>query len=301
MKKLIIILVFASIGTFGAIYLKTRFLGLPPKNDAEKIQVVASFYPLAYFAELIGGEKVTVVNITPAGAEPHDYEPTTRDVQAIDESNVLILNGAGLESWSGKIENKNILTVSDGMSLRTLTENGEQLNDPHIWLDPVLSKTIVEKIAHELESLSPTDTAYFETNKAVLMEKLELLNTEFKNGLGNCRASDIVTSHAAFGYLSARYNFTQVAVSGISPDDEPTPKKLSEVSKLIKEKGLQYIFFETLVSPRLAETIATETNAQTLVFNPLEGLTNDELVRGENYFSIQRNNLMNLRTALSCM
>ncbi len=293
MKKTVIIIIAVVVLTITALYFKTRS-NLPQTTlSSQKIPVVASFYPLAYFAEQIGGERISVTNITPSGAEPHDYEPTTTDLTNIAKSTLLISIGPIFESWQGKVVANNVLQIATALPI----EN----NDPHVWLSPVLSKQIVTKITEALIEVSPENASYFETNKMNLLLKLSQLDEAFKKGLSRCTKHDIVTSHAAFGYIAHQYGFNQIAIAGLSPDEEPTPQKLTEITNLVREKNISYIFFESLVSPRLAQTIANETHAKTLVFNPLEGLTPEEIDRGTNYFSVQGENLINLRTALSCM
>ena len=293
MKKTFIIIIAVVVLTITALYFKTRS-NLPQTTlSSQKIPVVASFYPLAYFAEQIGGERISVTNITPSGAEPHDYEPTTTDLTNIAKSTLLISIGPIFESWQGKVVANNVLQIATALPI----EN----NDPHVWLSPVLSKQIVTKITEALIEVSPENASYFETNKMNLLLKLSQLDEAFKKGLSRCTKHDIVTSHAAFGYIAHQYGFNQIAIAGLSPDEEPTPQKLTEITNLVREKNISYIFFESLVSPRLAQTIANETHAKTLVFNPLEGLTPEEIDRGTNYFSVQGENLINLRTALSCM
>ena len=293
MKKTVIIIIAVVVLTITALYFKTRS-NLPQTTlSSQKIPVVASFYPLAYFAEQIGGERISVTNITPSGAEPHDYEPTTTDLTNIAKSTLLISIGPIFESWQGKVVANNVLQIATALPI----EN----NDPHVWLSPVLSKQIVTKITEALIEVSPENASYFETNKMNLLLKLSQLDEAFKKSLSRCTKHDIVTSHAAFGYIAHQYGFNQIAIAGLSPDEEPTPQKLTEITNLVREKNISYIFFESLVSPRLAQTIANETHAKTLVFNPLEGLTPEEIDRGTNYFSVQGENLINLRTALSCM
>lgn len=301
MKKTFIIISALVVLTGTAIYFKTRNNMTETPFSSQKIPVVASFYPLAFFTEQIGGAFVSVTNITPSGAEPHDYEPTTTDIQKISESKLLVLNGLGLESWGTKIENKNTITVSNTLATETIGYGAQTVTDPHVWLSPVLAKQIAIQIADALVTISPENAPYFETNKMNLLLKLSQLDEAFKKGLSRCTKHDIVTSHAAFGYIAHQYGFDQIAIAGLSPDEEPTPQKITEITNLVRQKNISYIFFESLVSPRLAQTIANETHTKTLVFNPLEGLTPDEVQRGTNYFSIQEENLINLRTALSCM
>ena len=259
------------------------------QETKEKISVVTSFYPLYFFTSQIAQEHATVINITPAGAEPHDYEPNTQDIATIEQSDLVILNGAGLEAWGEKIQPSLILSLNE--------KNGK---DPHTWLDPILAKQAVEKITNALVSIDPQNEPSYQMNSTILLGKLDALDASFKQNLSSCKQSTAITSHAAFGYLAARYGFSQISISGISPDDEPSPQKLAEITKLAKTKGVHFIFFETLVSPRLAETIAQEIGAKTLVLDPIEGVTDENAQTGKNYFTIMKDNLTNLRTALEC-
>jgi len=272
----------------------------------KKIQVVASFYPLYFFASQIGGDKVEVANITPAGAEPHDYEPSTQDIAHIEKASVLILNGGGLEAWGDKVQedlrdkNVNIVVAADGLVTQEVQEEGESMKDPHVWLDPVLAKKEVQKITQAFVKVDPANTTLYQANAKTLENKLDSLNQSFKTGLQSCQQENIVTSHAAFGYIASRYGLKQVSISGLSPDQEPSPKQLADVAKFAKENNVKYIFFETLISPKLSETIAKEVGAKTIVLNPLEGLTSDEQSAGKDYLSIQQDNLASLRVALEC-
>ncbi len=278
----------------------------PAPVSGQKIQVVASFYPLYYFASQIGGDKAEVANITPSGGEPHDYEPTAGDLIEIENSRLLIINGFGLEAWGDDIK-KNLdpaktalVTASDGIISHQLTEEGETMIDPHVWLSPELAKTIVDNIAAGFIKVDPANELYYQNNATQLKNKLDQLDAAYRTGLKNCQLKDIVTSHAAFGYLAQAYGLNQIAIAGLSPDAEPSPAQLADIVKQARADNIKYIFFESLVSPKLSQTIATEIGAQTLVFNPLEGLTKDELAGGQDYFTEMQNNLTNLETALQC-
>jgi len=172
--------------------------------------------------------------------------------------------------------------------------------DPHIWLDPSLAKREVEIIRDTLSRVDPENATFYETNASKYIAELEALDSSFSSGLAQCKTRDIVASHGAFGYLAKKYNINVINIAGMSPEEEPTPKRMAEIAELIKEKEITHIFFETLVSPALAETLAAEVGAKTLVVNPMEGLTEEELSSGENYVSVMRQNLENIRTALSC-
>ena len=266
---------------------------LNPINKEGKITVTASFYPLYFFTKEITGERVKVINLTKAGSEPHDFEPSTKDIRTIENSKLLIVNGNTFESWLPQFgeqisqENTQILKVGENP-------------DPHLWLDPVLAQNQVEMINSKLREIDPTNATFYQTNSRTLIQKLIELDGEFKAGLSKCEKNKIITSHGAFAYLAQRYNLRQVSIQGLNPDGDPSPAKIAEAAKLAKENGINYIFFETLVSPKIAETIAKEIGAKTLVLNPIEGLNEAEEQSGQNYLSIQRENLANLRLALNC-
>jgi zinc transport system substrate-binding protein len=276
------------------------------KTSDKKIHVTASFYPLYFFASQIGGDKASVVNITPAGAEPHDYEPSTGDLATIEKSDILIMNGGILETWGDKVKDElknkktTVVVAGEGLMSQQIDEENGKMLDPHVWLDPVLAKSEVQKIVAAFQQADPINAPYYQSNASRLEAELDRLNQEFQQGLSSCKQKNIVTSHAAFGYVASRYHLEQVALTGLSPDEEPTPQKLAEIATFAKTHQVTYIFFETLISPRLAETIAKEVGAKTLVFDPLEGLSKDDEVAGKNYLSIQRENLQNLRIALEC-
>lgn len=284
------------------------FMAQKPHQQTKqnKTKVVTSFYPLYFFAREIGKELIQISNLTPAGSEPHDYEPTTDNIRQIEESDLLIINGAGFEPWFNKLQNDlinqpiKIVPIGENITMLNWQENGQKIPDPHFWLDPLLARQIVKIITDALIAIDPVHTSSYNTNSLILQEKLNDLDREFTQSLRNCKKKYVVTSHAAFGYLTARYELKQVAIQGIVPDEDPSPQNLAEISKLVKANNIQYIFFETLVSSRLADTIAKETGAKTLTLNPLEGLTETEQRDGVNYFSIQRENLAHLRIALAC-
>ena len=286
----------------------TLFLNIKskPTIKLDKLQVATSFYPLYFFSEQIAGGKANVVNITPAGAEPHDYEPTAQDIAQIENSKLLVLNGGGLEAWGNDIKQnlnpKNNLIVVAGQDLtnQQVAEEGKNIIDPHIWLSPPLAKEMVDKITQGFIQIDSGNEKYYQTNADTLKFKLNDLDVQYKQGLANCAEKNIITSHAAFGYLATAYGLNQVPITGLSPDAEPSPQQLVDIVKFAKANNVNYIFFESLVSPKLANTIATELGAKTLVLNPIEGLSNDEIAQGENYFTEMENNLINLKTALQC-
>lgn len=280
---------------------------VPPSKDEINIQIVTSFYPLNFFASEIVQDKADVYNITPAGAEPHDYEPTTRDMVRIESADLLIVNGADFEPWAKDMPQilKNTDTViavtGAGLMRKSKIAEDESIRDPHVWLSPLLAKKQVEIILNALVKVDPKNEAFYKNNATALITKLENLDQEFKQSLSSCKKKDIITSHTAFQYLADAYGFNQMSVAGVSPDEEPSAQQLVKVAEFAKKNDVEYIFFESLVSPKLSETIAKEVGAQTLVLNPLEGLTDEEIAGGKNYFTEMKNNLTNLKIALECL
>jgi len=316
--------------TLGAVLVVLIVLSLwvLPEQEREKssrLSVVASFYPLYFFATEIGKEYVEVRNIVPAGAEPHDYEPTPQDLIVIEKSDVLVLNGEGFEAWrediARSLEGKETTVILAGEELATREfteeehaleeeheeaeaegheEEEEHIMDPHIWLSPALAKTMAERITEGFISADPANETAYRKNNAALALKLDKLDGEFRQGLASCTRKDVITSHAAFGYIARDFGLRQIPLRGLSPDEEPTIQELAAVAEFAKRNGVKYIFFETLVSPKLSETVASEIGAETLVLNPLEGLTPSDIESGKDYFSVMRGNLQNLRRALEC-
>ncbi len=295
----------AGVGAF--LLWQTRPAVRPPEapEAGGKVRVVTSFYPLYYLASRIGGDRASVVNVTPAGAEPHDYEPTAQDIAEMEDAKMVILLG-GLESWGGRVaknlDGDNTLVVNVGQDLMTdhMMEEGQNVADPHVWLSPVLAKQMVDHIAAAYLKADPADADAFRANADVLKNDLDSLDADYRKGLSSCEKKDIVTSHAAFGYLAKAYGLNQVPIAGLSPDAEPSPKELADIAAFVRKRKVGTIFFESLVSPKLADTVAAETGAKTSVLDPIEGLQQDSPAQGQDYLSVMRNNLANLRAALQC-
>jgi zinc transport system substrate-binding protein len=249
-------------------------------------RVAASFYPLAFAAEEIGGENVEVVNLTPPGTEPHDLEPTPSDVRELKSADLVLLLGHGFQP---QLED----AAGDGDEVVDLLETPGlerfENDDPHVWLDPARYELIARRIADELGAPSEEFVA-----------RLNALDGDFRRGLADCARDDIVTSHDAFGYLAERYGLNQIPITGLSPEAEPSPQDLSRVVDQVRSTRATTVFSETLVSPRIAEAVASETGARTAVLNPIEGLEPSEAKSGEDYFSLMRSNLAALRDALGC-
>jgi len=267
-----------------------------PSADG-KISVVASFYPLAEFARHVGGDNVIITTIISAGTEPHDFEPTPQDIAKIRDARLFIYNGGTLDPWAGKIADELPVGVTALNMARSLGLDGA---DPHFWLDPVVAQKETEAIRNALIQIDPAQTESYRQNAAAYSTKLAALDKEYSTKLQSCAGREIFTSHAAFSYLAKRYNLTQSSIAGLSPDAEPSARQLAELADSAKAKNIKYIFFETLASPKLAQTLAEATGAKTLVLNPLEGLTADEVKSGRDYISVMQDNLANLTLALNC-
>lgn len=283
-----------------------------PEEEA-KVNIVTSIFPISEIAERVGGDKVTVTNITPVGVEPHDYEPTPKEVILLNKADLVILNGAGMESWSEDIvtnlKEKNIpvLILADHVSSlieheesHTEEEHHHGKYDPHFLIDPIIYMEEIDSITQAMIGISPENADYYKENSKTYSEEILELHQTFSSDLSTCTNRTIITNHEAFNYFAKRYGLELIAIAGISPDVEPSSKKLAELANLVEEKGIKYIFTETLVSPKFAQTIAEETGAKTLILNPMEGLTKDEIEEGKDYVIVSKENLSNLKTALEC-
>jgi len=266
--------------------------GVGSRNETA---IVAGFYPLAFAAEQISTAGTAVKNLTPAGAEPHDLELTPGDVRAVNDASLVLYFGKGfmpgLETAVEQREGRS-LDLLVGQELRSgRDKEGEIVSDPHVWLDPVRYAAMARAIGAELGNGAAGER---------LAGRLERLDAEFRRGLAACKRREIVTSHAAFGYLAARYGLDQVPLEGLSPEVEPSARGIADLADLVETSGATTVFFETLASPKLAQTVAREAGVETAVLNPVEGLTDDELSAGEDYFSLMRSNLAALQKALGC-
>ncbi|MFC7532145.1 metal ABC transporter substrate-binding protein [Actinoplanes sp. GCM10030250] len=282
-------------------------------SDDGKLAVVTAFYPLQFVSQRVGGDAVSVSNLTKAGAEPHDVELSARQVGEITDAG-LVVYLSGFQPAVDDAVRQNagdhafdaasavpLLTAADADAhAEEHAEEGEEAHaggtDPHVWLDPTRLATIADKLAERLGKADPDHAADYTARAAALRTDLTTLDGEFTKGLTTCAHREIVTSHTAFHYLADRYDLDQIGITGIDPEAEPSPQRLAAVAAEAKELGATTIFFETLVSPKVAETIAREVGAETAVLDPLEGLTDENL----DYFTVMRANLATLTKALEC-
>lgn len=259
-----------------------------------RTSVVAAFYPLAFAAEQVGGPKADVTNLTPPGAEPHDIELTPRDVGRLQEADLVLYLSHGfqpaVEQAIAGAHGKRV-DVLAGIGLRRGVGDEAGKSDPHVWLDPVLFARVVQRVGAALREPA---------RAKALAKRVLALDGEYRRGLSHCARKNFVTSHAAFGYLAARYGLYQIAITGIDPESEPSPQRLRNLIELVRREHITTVFFERLVSPRLAETIARDAGAKAAVLDPIEGLTPADQQRGDTYLTLMRQNLRELRSALGC-
>ena len=265
-------------------------------DDTGQLDVVAAFLPLEEAAVRVGGDRVTVRNLTPPGAEPHDVELSPRDVDRILDAAVVLHLGPAFQPAIA-----DAAQGADGEVLDVLAAvegNGDA--DPHIWLDPERMIAIVEEVRDALSRADPDNADEHSRNADVYTAELRQLDEDMRSGLKPCDRRVIVTAHEAFGYLAERYGLVQKPIAGLSPEAEPDPARLASLADEVRADGTTTIFYETLVSPEIAETLAREANVDVAVLNPIEGLTDEQIAAGASYETLMRDNLAALRTALGC-
>ncbi|WP_408009594.1 metal ABC transporter solute-binding protein, Zn/Mn family [Pseudalkalibacillus sp. A8] len=291
-----------------------------PQGPNEELKIFTTVYPLQFFTEQITGDQASVESILPPGSDTHTYEPTTKKMLKIAESNAFIYNGAGLESYANKIsesiqsENVKILEASKGINLEEHVHNheGEEGShedehaghnhgdqDPHVWLDPILSIQVAEHIKDLLVELKPEQEEVFNQNFEELKGKLEKLDQEFHLQLESLPENKIIVSHAAYGYWEKTYGIEQIAVSGLSPSTEPSQKEVQRIIETAEKHGLNHVFFEQNVTPKVADLVRKEIDAEAVRIHNLSVLTEEDIKNNEDYFTLMQHNLEELKKALS--
>ncbi|WP_019633908.1 metal ABC transporter substrate-binding protein [Actinomadura atramentaria] len=270
-----------------------------------KTDVVASFYPMAYLAGRVGGGDVAVSTLTTPGAEPHDLELTPKQVARVKDADLVVyikgLQPAVDDAVTHQAKGR-AFDAAAGVRLLPAPEGGEEDaghggNDPHLWLDPDRLATVAAALGERLARADAPHAAGYRERAAALTADLRALDTAYRDGLKSCARTTIVTAHAAFGYLADRYGLQQVPVAGVDPSSEPSPRRLAELTRQIRSTGATTVFTETLVSPKVAETLAREAGVRTAVLDPLEGIKPGS---ADDYLSVMRADLATLRTALGC-
>lgn len=293
--------------------------GTQPADTAAgdgRLRVLTSFYPMYDFACKIGGDCIDVTNMVPSGTEPHDWEPSTNDLKNLEKADVFIYNGADMEPWADDLlvsrsDTLRVVEASENVELRTTDGEHEHAHehegadhhhgdfDPHVWLDPENAKIEMEAIRDALCAADPENSTVFQSNYEKYAAELDALDAEFREKLAPLPNRTIVVAHEAFGYLCDAYGLTQVGIEGLSPDSEPDPGRMAEVIDFVREHSISTIFFEELVSPKVAEAIASETGAQAKMLSPLDGLSDEQAAAGADYFSVMHDNLAALMEALN--
>ncbi|WP_250400482.1 metal ABC transporter substrate-binding protein [Streptomyces cellostaticus] len=287
--------------------------GSAAAGDPDRFHVVASFYPMTFLAERIGGAHVDVTTLTSPGQEPHDLEISPRQIGRLEQSDAVLYLKGLQPSVDDAVAQSPIRTKIDAASLTTLKRHGDEVGghaaehdphegeepggrDPHIWLDPVRYAQVAEGVGRAFEKADPDHAADYRENTAALVKKLDALDTRFRDGLAKTDTRVFVTTHAAFGYLAERYGLTEEAINGLDPESEPSAARIRDLQRMAGADGVTTVFYETLVSDRTARTVANDADLRTDVLDPLEGITAKS--RGTDYFSVQEANLTALQRAL---
>ncbi|OIK02648.1 zinc ABC transporter substrate-binding protein [Streptomyces sp. MUSC 14] len=278
-----------------------------------RFDVVASFYPMAFLAEQIGGKHVHVTSLTSPGQEPHDLEISPKQIALLQDSDAVLYLKNLQPSVDDAVAQSPVRTKVDAAALTTLEKHGNEVGghaashdsakneelaglDPHIWLDPVRYAQVAQGVGKAFEKADPKHAADYEKNTATLVKKLNGLDRQFKDGLAGTKTKVFITTHAAFGYLAERYGLTEEAITGLDPDSEPSAARVKDLENMAKADGVSTVFYETLVSDKTARTIAGDAGLRTDVLDPIEGITAKS--RGKDYFSVQEANLKALQQAL---
>ena len=267
-------------------------------QQSSKINVVASFFPIYEFAKQVGGDRVNMITLIPAGVEPHDYEPTIQQLLEAEKADVVFFNGLGFEnSWIGKVNNDNLVDTSVLLNL----SQDSKITNSHVWLDPVLAKAQVQQIENALIAIDPNNKQYYRKNAMNFTAELDSLDSEIRSELQTCKKKDFIAFHDAFGYFANRYGLIQHSIQGVSPEGEILPQRIEKTIRLADDLGLNVIYAEELVDPRFAEVIAQEIpNGKVLALSPLEGIEKEEKGSGTGYLDKMKENISNLKVGLEC-
>jgi zinc transport system substrate-binding protein len=276
------------------------------QKSGEKLNVIASFYPMYDFAKNVGGDRIDVKTLIPAGVEPHEYDPTPSDIIALNNAQILVLNGVIEDSWAPKLieglDNKalKVVDTSKGIPLVASMDADMPGNDPHIWIDPALAERQVIAIRDAFIEADPAGKDVYEANAAAYIQKLKELDGQFRSTMATCKKKDILITHATLAYFCKEYGCNQVPIEGVNAEGEPTPAVVAAIIDQAKEKNITVVFVEKLLNPQTAQSIAGEINGRIAVFNTAHGLTAEEQQRGEDYLSQMKENIDTIKTNMDC-
>ena len=262
------------------------------KNTSGKLQIYTSVYPIYDFTKKIGGEKIAVYNMTKAGAEPHDFEITSKDMANLSKADLFIYNGGGMEHWVDAV--KDALQNTKYIDASSNINNQNNL-DPHFWLSPKNAKIQMENIKNGLIEIDSESKDYYQSNYNLYANRLDELDNKIKISLSNIKNRNLVLTHPAFGHFCKEYSLNQIAIAR----DEADPKAMAEIITFIKNNDIKAIFYEEFSSSKLVDSIAKETQIKILTLNPIESLSEENIEAGEDYFSIMEKNLISLLDGLN--
>lgn len=279
--------------------------------QTNKLKVVTTLFPLYDMAKNIGGDKADVSQLLPPGVEAHSFEPKPSDIVKINEADIFVYTGKFMEPWVEDIlkgiTNKNLIVVDASQGVKMIPgafhDEDEPAGsmDPHIWLDFDNAKTMVGNIGQAFVSKDNNNASFYQQNTDGYNQQLSKLDDEYRTSLSNCQSKEIIYGgHYAFGYLANRYGLKYLAAQGVSPDAEPTANDLANLVDQINKDKVKYVFYEELTSPKIAETIAGETNAKMLLLNAAHNLAKDQFESSVSFFDILNSDLGNLKVGLEC-
>jgi zinc transport system substrate-binding protein len=280
-------------------------------NIQRKMIVITTLFPLYDMARNIGGDRAEVTLLLPPGVEPHSFEPRPGDIVKIAKADVFIYTGKFMEPWAAdiirRVTNKDLIIVDASAGTKMIpavfhdADEPAGTSDPHIWLDFDNAKIMVKNIAGSFQTKDSADSGYYQRRAADYSNKLTELDSSFRSTLSTCKNREIIYGgHYAFGYMASRYGLKYLAAQGISPDAEPTANDMANLVKQIKKDKIKYIFYEELTSPKIAETLAGETNVRLLMLNAAHNVTREQFDQKVSFFDILKNDLDNLKTGLEC-
>jgi zinc transport system substrate-binding protein len=295
--------------------------GEKPAQGEKKLRVVTTLFPLYDFVRTVGGDRVDVRLLLPPGVEPHNFEPRPEDVVQLNKADIFVYTNRHMEPWAANIlkgiPNKGLEVVDASAGVAFIPAHDEDGHkghsagghghhhgegmDPHVWLSIPNAEKMVENITAALARKDPDGSASYRAHAAAYRARLEELDNRFREGLSKCGQHTFLHGgHSAFGYLAQQYGLSYVSAYAVSADAEPTPGKMMELVKLMRKNSLNHIFYEELLSPRVAETIARETGATLLKLHGIHNVSREDLAGGATYISLMEQNLQNLRTGLQC-
>jgi zinc transport system substrate-binding protein len=239
--------------------------------------VATTIAPLSDFVIAVGGDRVDVTVLVPAGAEPHTYEPTPSQMKDVAKANLYVMNGGGLEFWMDKVlqVNKDMLIVDSSRGVKLVNESGGE-TDPHIWISLRNAAIQVNNICSGLIQVDPKNGEYYRKNRDDYLQKLKALDGEFNQTFAAKSGRIFIVYHPAWTYFARDYNLDQVPI--LENEKEPGPKYLGSIIDLARRNNITVIFVEPQYNPKSAEVIAQEIKAKVVALDPL----------GQNYLENMR-------------